>query len=226
MALTPHRAEIEGWVGEGRSDEWIASYLGTSPSSVQSFRSRRGIMRQGGRQGQSPLTERPSGGNGTSTFEGVLDQGEEDGYGLWLDPAVADDPIFQRCFGGVSDVRVTIREDRIVLEPLLRDEEEATTESPAEPSDAAGQQLERLFGSERLRQAVQSSPTTNRERGKVKFFDPAKGYGFISRPGGADLFVHRSETRDVNELEVGLEVTYEIGSNQRGLLARGVEAAG
>ena len=38
--------DIHRWVEEGRSDEWIASALGTSPSSVQSFRSRNAIYRR------------------------------------------------------------------------------------------------------------------------------------------------------------------------------------
>jgi hypothetical protein len=39
--------DIRRWVDEGRSDDWIASALGTSPSSVQSFRSRNNIYRRG-----------------------------------------------------------------------------------------------------------------------------------------------------------------------------------
>ena len=38
--------DIRRWVEEDRSDEWIASALGTSPSSVQSFRSRNAIYRR------------------------------------------------------------------------------------------------------------------------------------------------------------------------------------
>src|SRR5215211_963358 len=39
--------DIRRWVEEDRSDEWIASALGTSPSSVQTFRSRNAIYRRG-----------------------------------------------------------------------------------------------------------------------------------------------------------------------------------
>jgi hypothetical protein len=39
--------DIRRWVDQGRSDDWIASALGTSPSSVQSFRSRNAIYRRG-----------------------------------------------------------------------------------------------------------------------------------------------------------------------------------
>lgn len=38
---------------------------------------------------------------------------------------------------------------------------------------------------------VLASPTS-RPRGRVKWFDLHKGYGFITRPNGEDIFVHRS----------------------------------
>ena len=46
VALKPHAARIRGWVEEGRGDEWIAQELNTTPSSVQSFRSRNSIYRR------------------------------------------------------------------------------------------------------------------------------------------------------------------------------------
>jgi hypothetical protein len=47
ISLRKFTDDIRRWVEEGRSDEWIASALGTSPSSVQSFRSRNAIYRRG-----------------------------------------------------------------------------------------------------------------------------------------------------------------------------------
>jgi hypothetical protein len=46
VALKPHTSKIRRWVNEGRSDEWIAQELNTTPSSVQSFRSRNSIYRR------------------------------------------------------------------------------------------------------------------------------------------------------------------------------------
>ena len=46
ISLRKYIDDIHRWVEEGRSDEWIASALGTSPSSVQSFRSRNAIYRR------------------------------------------------------------------------------------------------------------------------------------------------------------------------------------
>ena len=49
-----------------------------------------------------------------STFEGTFDHGEE-GYGLWLDPEVADSPVYAEHWAGHRPVEVTIEEDQIVI---------------------------------------------------------------------------------------------------------------
>src|SRR3712207_8146955 len=51
-----------------------------------------------------------------SVFEGVLDHGERDGWGLWLDPSVAEDPIWREHWSRVEAVTVKVAEDSIVLE--------------------------------------------------------------------------------------------------------------
>ena len=51
---------------------------------------------------------------GDAPLEGTFDHGEE-GYGLWLDPAVADDPIYAEHWAGHRPVTVTIEEDQIVI---------------------------------------------------------------------------------------------------------------
>jgi hypothetical protein len=67
-------------------------------------RRRRG--RRGGR-GRS-RTRKPK------ALEGTFDHGEE-GYGLWLDPAVQDDPTYAEHWAGHRPVSVTIEPDRIVI---------------------------------------------------------------------------------------------------------------
>ena len=47
-------------------------------------------------------------------LEGTFDHGEE-GYGLWLDPAVEDNPVYAEHWAGHRPVTVTIEEDRIVI---------------------------------------------------------------------------------------------------------------
>ena len=50
----------------------------------------------------------------TSNYEGTFDHGEE-GYGLWLDPAIADDGVYAEHWAGHRQVEVTIEADQIVI---------------------------------------------------------------------------------------------------------------
>lgn len=60
--------------------------------------------------------------------------------------------------------------------------------------------------------------------GVVKFFNEKKGYGFISRPDGDDLFVHFSNIRmsGFKTLQEGQQVEFEIGQGRKGDEARDV----
>jgi CspA family cold shock protein len=60
--------------------------------------------------------------------------------------------------------------------------------------------------------------------GVVKFFDAQKGYGFISREGGADVFVHYSNIAGsgYRSLEQGQQVEFEIGPGRKGDEAQNV----
>jgi hypothetical protein len=61
--------------------------------------------RRGGRRRKAP-----AGG----PLEGTFDHGDE-GYGLWLDPAVQDDPIYAEHWAGHRPIEITIEEDKIVI---------------------------------------------------------------------------------------------------------------
>jgi CspA family cold shock protein len=60
--------------------------------------------------------------------------------------------------------------------------------------------------------------------GIVKFFDAQKGYGFISREGEADVFVHYSNIAGsgYKSLEQGQHVEFEIGPGRKGDEAQNV----
>src|SRR5215210_6704814 len=74
--------------------------------------------RRGRRGGRGRARRAPS----PATFEGTFDHGEE-GYGLWLDPAVSDSPIYAEHWAGHRPVEVTIEEDQIVIRRSVSDED-------------------------------------------------------------------------------------------------------
>jgi hypothetical protein len=79
-----------------------------------------GDAEEGDEDEPKPRRRRPRRGgrsrrtDGAGALEGTFDHGEE-GYGLWLDPAVADNPVYAEHWAGHRPVEVTIEEDRIVI---------------------------------------------------------------------------------------------------------------
>jgi hypothetical protein len=84
---------------EAEEDEEPAAEEDAKPPAKRSRRS-------GGRSRRRTGADRP--------LEGTFDHGEE-GYGLWLDPALQDDPIYAEHWAGHRPVEVTIEEDQIVI---------------------------------------------------------------------------------------------------------------
>ncbi len=65
-------------------------------------------------------------------------------------------------------------------------------------------------------------------KGTVKWFDSAKGYGFITTEEGADLFVHYSGINKdgFKVLEEGQQVEFEVGEGKKGPQAINVTLVG
>ena len=63
------------------------------------------------------------------------------------------------------------------------------------------------------------------ERGRVKWFNAEKGFGFIERDGGKDVFVHYSAIgmEGYKTLEEGIEVEFEVVEGAKGPQAANVQ---
>jgi hypothetical protein len=63
-------------------------------------------------------------GGRKKALEGTFDHGE-DGYGLWLDPAIQDNPVYAEHWAGHRPVTITVEADRIIIERLADGSDDA-----------------------------------------------------------------------------------------------------
>ena len=100
--------EEEGATDEGESDEDRNGDGEGEEGRAAGGRRRR---RRRGRRGRG--RRRP--------LEATFDQGDEEGYGIWLDPSIQDDPTYTEHWQGHKALKVTIEPERIVLERADQD---------------------------------------------------------------------------------------------------------
>jgi hypothetical protein len=110
-AEAKRRAEEEARAAEeaarkAAEEEAVAAAAAEAAAAADEDKPKRPARRRGGR------SRRRSGPAGP--LEGTFDHGEE-GYGLWLDPAIQDDPIYAEHWAGHRPVEITIEEDQIVI---------------------------------------------------------------------------------------------------------------
>lgn len=111
VSLKKSVGDVRRWAAEGKDDEWIAGALGSTASSVQSFRSRNGIPHY---KRSTEATFASLGmSTGGETYEGVLE--ERDGrYAIWFDPGVADSLPYE-FWRGLEGLEVRVSPERIIL---------------------------------------------------------------------------------------------------------------
>ncbi len=103
--------------GEVREEAGEEERAGATRSRRRSRRGGRGRSASGatGESPTGPAAARPrSGARNTGPLEGTFDHGEE-GYGLWLDPAIQENPIYAEHWAGHRPVEVEVEEDRIII---------------------------------------------------------------------------------------------------------------
>jgi len=123
-------AELDAEPEEEEEEEPAPAEASDSPDEDDKPKKRR-RGRRGGRG-------RGRGGAGRGkALEGTFDHGEE-GYGLWLDPAVQDDPVYAEHWAGQREILVKIEPDRIVIERpggASEDSEDGAAEDSGSASD-------------------------------------------------------------------------------------------
>jgi len=123
QAASEEAGDDEDAPAEDGDDEIAPAQVGDAGEAAAPSRRRRG--RRGGRgRGRRP-----------SVLEGTFDHGEE-GYGLWLDPAIADDPTYAEHWAGHRPVEVVVEAEQIVIRRAGGDEEDDDAAETAEESAA------------------------------------------------------------------------------------------
>jgi hypothetical protein len=119
IAAELEAAELEAERAKAEADE-KAAQSGESESEDDEDAPRPRARRRRGGRGRRVLGSRSSAAS-SGPLEGTFDHGEE-GYGLWLDPAIQDNPIYAEHWAGHRPVEVTVEEDRIVIRRVGEDD--------------------------------------------------------------------------------------------------------
>ena len=108
----------------------------------------------------------------------------------------------------------------------------AAAQGRSEAPAKRGQQKRPARQEKRSQPAKARSPAGPREPGKVKWFNRNKGFGFIIRESGEEIFVHQRSIRPVGEgdsrrrpaLRDGQAVTFQVAERDKGIQAEDVVA--
>lgn len=74
-------------------------------------------------------------------------------------------------------------------------------------------------------ETIQIDPQTGKYIGRMKWYNSQKGYGFIMRGGGEEIFFHKSNTADeIGNIQEGQWVLYDVEETRKGPEATDVES--
>ena len=121
IAAELEAAEIEAERARAEAEEQEAAGDEDEPG-LETARPRPRRRGGRGRRGLGSRARATAGSRGNAgPLEGTFDHGEE-GYGLWLDPAIQDNPIYAEHWAGHRPVEVDVEEDRIVIRRVGEDD--------------------------------------------------------------------------------------------------------
>jgi CspA family cold shock protein len=73
-------------------------------------------------------------------------------------------------------------------------------------------------------ETIQIDPETGKYLGRLKWYNASRGYGFIARGGGEDIFFHKTDVNaDVESLDEGQWVLYDVEETKKGLEANDID---
>ena len=108
-------AEIEAATAEEASREEEADEEVEAEDEAEGDEETDGSEAEGRPRRRRRRGRRGRGRRAAGPLEGSFDHGEAEGFGLWLDPAVADDPVYAEHWAGHRQITVTIEPDQIVI---------------------------------------------------------------------------------------------------------------
>ncbi len=101
-----------------------------------------------------------------------------------------------------------------------RPRQEQRSQQESDDWSPPSQQEQDDFGPE----MITIDPQTGKYLGQLKWFNPVRGYGFIARGGGEDIFFHKTSiVGNPDDFNEGLWVLYDVEERRKGLEAAEVE---
>jgi CspA family cold shock protein len=111
-----------------------------------------------------------------------------------------------------------------VLAPVPQEPRAEATTSPAPQAVAPAEGRSSAQEDDLQPESIQIDPVSGKYLGRLKWYNASRGYGFIARGGGEDIFFHKSDVLvDPEELPEGTWILYDVEETTKGLEASEVE---